>query len=605
VIEELFAVEPSPDGAWLAYVTDVSGLPQPWIRRLPGTGEPRRLTVDGAAYRCAWRPDGSRLLVQVDLDGAEDYRLAEIDPATSAVEWIAAEPGVRHEVGVPYSSGSRPYSPDGRYLAYASNARDRTTFDVHVRDLGSGTTRTVVCTGAQVPADRYLPMLFSTDSRHLLVLRLHQNTEHDLFAVDLHTGALRHLTPHDGPAKYLPVAWTAEGLYLCTTAGRDNTGLAVRRPDGSLHWLHTPDHDIEDAALSADGRRLVWGVNVDGYTDLYRMDLPSGTAVPVTGLPRGVVTQEFGYDGHALRFIGDGRCLVAKVATPTAPSEAWIADLDTGTARRITACGAGQSHTGTEPTTVRFRSADGLDVGGLLFRPPAAGGRATVPAVLIIHGGPEAQAQPVWDPLVQMLVARGFGVLTPNIRGSSGRGLRYQRLIYRDWGGGDLADLAAAATYLSDLDWVDGDRLGVFGASYGGFAALSCLSRLPDRWRAGVSMCGPVDLAMDVRTFPPTWARRATEWIGDPDDPADAAMMAERSPLTHVDRIVAPLLLIHGENDTRVAIEGAEQLHGRLRELGRTVNFHRVSGEGHGTADRDGRQSELDLIVDWFAEHLT
>jgi dipeptidyl aminopeptidase/acylaminoacyl peptidase len=605
VIEQLIGAEPSPDGTRLAYITDRSGRPQPWLRRLDGTGEPSRLAVDGAVIRCAWRPDGSRLLVQTDLDGAEDYRLAEIDPAAGAVEWVAADPGVRHEVGVPYCSGSDPYSPDGRFLAYASNARDRTTFDVHVRELASGATRTVLRTGEQVPDDRYLPMRFSADSRHLLVLRLHQNTEHDLFAVALDTGAVTHVTPHDGPAKYLPAGWNADGLYLCTTAGRDHTGLALRRPDGSTHWLHTPDHDVECAALSADGGRLVWGVNVDGYTDVYRMDLPDGRPVPVTGLPRGVVVQEFGFAGQTLRISADGRRLVVTVATATAPSEVWVADLDAGTARQLTACGAGLPATGIEPTAVHFPSADGLVVGGLLFRPPAANAQAPVPAVLIIHGGPEAQAYPLWDPLVQMLAARGLGVLTPNIRGSSGRGLRYQRLIYRDWGGGDLADMAAAATFLDGLDWVDAGRLGVFGASYGGFAALSCLSRLPDRWRAGVSMCGPVDLVMDVRTYPPTWRRRAAAWVGDPDNAADAAMMTERSPLTHADRIRAPLLLIHGDNDTNVAIEGAELLHKRLVGLGRTVHFHRVAGEGHATADSEGRQSEFDLIVDWFIDHLT
>ena len=117
-------------------------------------------------------------------------------------------------------------------------------------------------------------------------------------------------------------------------------------------------------------------------------------------------------------------------------------------------------------------------------------------------------------------------------------------------------------------------------------------------------MAGPADLVMDVRTYPPTWRRRAAAWVGDPDDPADFAMLTERSPLTHADRIRAPLLIIHGENDTNVAIDSAEPLHRRLVELGRTVRFHRVAGEGHGTADRDERESELDLIVGWFAEHL-
>ncbi|MEU4745212.1 prolyl oligopeptidase family serine peptidase, partial [Actinosynnema sp. NPDC023658] len=121
-------------------------------------------------------------------------------------------------------------------------------------------------------------------------------------------------------------------------------------------------------------------------------------------------------------------------------------------------------------------SADGLTVPCLLYRPTSADADAPAPVVLSVHGGPEWQAKPTFDPLVQALLARGIGVLAPNFRGSSGHGMRHQRLIYRDWGGGDLADLEASVRLLDDVPWADTTRLGVHGASYGGFAALSCLT---------------------------------------------------------------------------------------------------------------------------------
>jgi dipeptidyl aminopeptidase/acylaminoacyl peptidase len=601
-VDQLDGFAPSPDGRLLAYVSDASGRPQVWLRALDNDdNHPHLLPVEGAVVRCAWRPDGTRLLVQTDPEGAEEYRLAEVDPESGAVEWIAAEPGVRHEVGAPYSSGSDPYSPDGRLLAYASNARDRTTFDILVRDLVTGADRVLIRTGEQVPDDRYLPMFFAPDGRRLLALRLHQNTEHDLYAVDLDTGRVEHVTPHDGPAKYLPAAWTDDGIYLCTTQGRDFLGLALLTPDGTLKWLHTPECDVEGAALSGDGRRLIWGVNEDGYTPLYWMDVDGGEPQRVAGLPRGVAVQEFGYGGHALRPDRSGQRLVVQVAGATMAADAWVADLDEGHASRVTDCGERMPPGAIEPIAVHFPSAGGVSVGGLLYRPVVGG---PVPMVLHVHGGPEAQALPVYDPMIQGLLARGIGVLAPNIRGSSGRGLRYQRLIYRDWGGGDLDDLAAAVAFLRGLDWVDGDRLGVFGASYGGFAALSCLTRLPSDWRAGVAMCGPADLVADVRAFPPTWRRRAADWIGDPDDPVDAARLAERSPLRYAEQLQAPLLLIHGENDTRVPVEESDRMYGRLVELGKPVCFVRMEGEGHGSADRENRTTELDLILDWFTTHL-
>ncbi|HET7012781.1 MAG TPA: alpha/beta fold hydrolase [Streptosporangiaceae bacterium] len=598
--DRLSGVAPHPDGERLAYLSDASGRPQPWLWTLDGSGEPCHLPVDGTVTRCLWRPDGSRLLVQVDSDGAENYRLAEVDPATGLIDWLTEETGARHELGIPYGSIGNPYSPDGRLLAYASDARDRSCFDVLVRDLGTGEVRTVLRAGDPLAEDRYFPMFFSPGSRRLLVLRLHQNTEQDLFAIDLADLSVEHVTPHEGPAQYLPAGWTPEGIYLSTTQGRDYLGLALLTPGGDVRWLDTPDHDIDCASVSGDGKRLAWSVNTHGFTALHWRDLSDGSRHEVHGLPRGVAAQEFGSDGQSLTWAGNGR-LVVLLGRPTAATDIWVAYLGDGCARQLTRCGQLLPDGLAEPEVIHYPSADGLIVSGLLYRPPGAG---PVPVVLDIHGGPEFQALPLFSPLIQSLVERGIAVLAPDIRGSTGHGQHYQRLIYRDWGGGDLRDLAAAADYLRGQDWADGERLGVYGASYGGFAALSCLARLPDLWRAGVSVCGPSDLVTSAVMVPPTWRRRVRDWIGDPDDSHDARMLAERSPLTHVDRIRAPLLLAHGINDTRVAIAESERIHERLAERGHRCRLIRFEGEGHSVEDRGSAIALNQVIVDWFAEHL-
>ncbi|SDX64008.1 Dipeptidyl aminopeptidase/acylaminoacyl peptidase [Amycolatopsis xylanica] len=581
-------------GAWpredgFAYVSDASGRPQPWVRTW--AGDYRLLPIDGAVLRLAWRPDGSRLLVQTDLTGTEHYRLAEIDPDTGAVDWLADAPNVRHEIGVPYGSASEPYSPDGTLLAFSSNARDSSCFDVYVRDLATGESRLVL-----EADDRYLPVCFSPDSRQLLVIKLHQNTEQDLFACDLTSGEIRHLTPHDGPAKYLPGGWTEDGIYLCTTEGRSFLGAALLVPGKPVQWLDTPDADVESITA---GPKIVWAITEDQRTILRMLDPETHEVTDLDGLSPGICAEEFGFDGYVPRFAGDR--LLLQVGNADRPAELWLVDPSTAETRRLTNCGDRLPPGAVSPETVWFTSSDGLEVSGLLYRPLRQTG--PVPAVLHIHGGPEARALPVYDPMIQELLRRGIAVLAPNMRGSNGRGLAYQRLIYRDWGGGDLADFGAAAAFLRGLDWVDGSRLGVYGASYGGFAALSCVSRLPHLWRAGVAVCGPSDLVLDVQSMPPTWRRRAAGWIGDPDDPADAARLAARSPLNHAANIRAPLLLVHGVDDTRVSIEGTEQLHDRLRDLGRTVKLIRVSG-GHSPTDRESWADADADMLDWFSTHL-
>jgi dipeptidyl aminopeptidase/acylaminoacyl peptidase len=193
-------------------------------------------------------------------------------------------------------------------------------------------------------------------------------------------------------------------------------------------------------------------------------------------------------------------------------------------------------------------------------------------------------------------------VLAPNIRGSSGYGMSYQRLIYRDWGFGDVRDMAACVDYLRGLDWADPGRLGVFGGSYGGFAVLCCLARMPEAWRVGVDLFGPGDLIDDARTVPPHWRHRVRGWLGDPDD--DATALRAGSPLDYADRITAPLLVVHGANDTRVSPTASDAVVARLRELDRKVEYVRLEGEGHGFADRETFVRVQRLAVDWLLTHL-
>jgi dipeptidyl aminopeptidase/acylaminoacyl peptidase len=592
----------SPDGSQLLLIAHASGRQQPWLVPVSDWSSPRLFPVDGSASRAAWHPGGGRFVVQFDPDGREDHQLAEIDIATGTVHEIAAQPGTRNELGLHYSAAARPYSPDGRYLAYATNRRKPGCFDIVLRDTATGQEQTILTAGETdaLPEDRYFPVAFSWDSRQLIVTRVHQLTEHDLYAVDIGTarkaagkaGRKTLLTPHEGPAKYFPAAARPEGIYLTATHDGNFTGLALLTPDGRLTWIDTPDHDVELAALSADGSRLAWAVNEDGYTTIRHCEIRDGKAQEhrqLTSLPRGVYVYEYGLRGHALHLSADGAQLFVLGETP------WSVNLSHDTARELRPAPATRR---PDPEVVGFTSSDGTPVTALLHRPSGDG---PFPVVVDIHGGPESQARPAADELTRNLTQEGIAVLQPNFRGSSGYGLRYQRLIYRDWGGGDLEDLRAAAEFLRAQPWVNRDRIAVYGASYGGFAAQCCLTRLPEYWCAGVSECGVSDLVQDLRVTDLYWQRRAPDLIGDISDPDDVKRLTEASPLTHADQLRVPLLLIHGANDTNVNVESSDLLYARLTELGRPVRYVRVDDAGHAISQKIDTAS---LIRDWLAEKL-
>jgi dipeptidyl aminopeptidase/acylaminoacyl peptidase len=224
--------------------------------------------------------------------------------------------------------------------------------------------------------------------------------------------------------------------------------------------------------------------------------------------------------------------------------------------------------------------------------------------LLSVHGGPEHQARPDYDPLHQCLLAAGIAILAPNIRGSSGYGHAWQTQIYRDWGGNDLNDLAAAHAWLTRQPWADPDKIAVFGASYGGFATLSCMTRLPGLWAAGVSVCGPSNLESLARSMPPDWAAMIAAMFGDPDDPADAADMRRRSPLTYASQIAAPLLVIQGANDPRVPQAESDQIIDAARANGADARYLVFDDEGHGFTSRGNDIKAKQMIVEFLTGQL-
>jgi dipeptidyl aminopeptidase/acylaminoacyl peptidase len=193
-------------------------------------------------------------------------------------------------------------------------------------------------------------------------------------------------------------------------------------------------------------------------------------------------------------------------------------------------------------------------------------------------------------------------VLATNIRGSTGYGKSYQRLIQRDWGGGDLKDWEHAVKWLHDQVWVDPARIGVWGGSYGGFAVLTCVTRLPDYWAAAVDIFGPYNLLTFARAVPPSWRRMMKRFVGDPDEDAD--LLRERSPMTYIDDARAPLLVIQGAKDPRVVKNESDQLVEKLRSLGRTVEYVVFDDEGHGFTKRKNELTTFRASADWLQKYL-
>jgi dipeptidyl aminopeptidase/acylaminoacyl peptidase len=578
-----------PDAERVLFSSNISGQFNLWSAGVDG-GWPEQLTTftENTVRAVAVREDGTIVFI-ADRDGDEFNQLYRIPAGGGWPEQLTDLPQVQHVI----SAGA--WSPDGSSFAFSANSRRPADSEVFVWRDGDDEPRYLFGEGMYS-----FPAAFSPDGSKLIALELRSNSDMSLHLVEVESGVATELTPHEGEVKFFPGPWAADGsgFYLLTDEGREFMGLAFQKLDsGTREWVAAPDRDIDELAGSADGRVLAWLENDEGFSRVRVRDVEAGTELPEPKLPKGTAS---GF-GSGLSVSRDGSRLALAWDQPARPPEIYVVETATGAARPVTesrAAGLAAQRL-RDPELIRYPTFDGREIPAWLYRPDGDG---PAPFVVAIHGGPEAQEKPIYRPLFQYLLSRGIGVLATNIRGSTGYGKTYQKLIHHDWGGADLEDWRHAAEWLRAQDFVDGEQLGVYGGSYGGFATLTCVTRLPEYWRAAVDIVGPSNLLTFVRAVPPQWVRFMARWVGDPDTEAD--FLRERSPITYVDQVRAALLVIQGAKDPRVVQAESDQMVERLRELGREVEYEVFDDEGHGFTRYANEIRAMRLTADWLEGHL-
>ena len=575
----------SPDGRTLAVVSDQgAGTYEAWTLPATGGSAQRAVTVSEHAVRSlCWSASGE-LLAAADRGGTELHQLYVRHP-DGPVAAVSVDPAGRVQRLLSWNAAS----PDGRRVAFSSNARTATDMDIVVADLDTGSERQLVTGAAWHVAGGWSP-----DGAHLLVMRVLDNTNQELLMVDWRTGEARDITRHEDDVQHIPAGWLGDGRVLeITDQDSEHLWLAALDPqNGRRDTVDHPKWDVELAVSSADGRAQIWSVNEDGYSRLrWRQD---GGKVQERDL-RGVCED--------LVLSADGtRAAFARISA-TEPWQVWTLDVATGDARvALTSTFGVPSTELVEPELLRIPAADG-DIPCFVYRPHGA--RGPVPAVLYPHGGPEGQSRPAFAAHLTHLAAivhRGMALVVPNIHGSTGYGRAWQVAIHKDWGGIDLRDLRAVSDWMTKQPDFDQKRLAVYGGSYGGFATLMCVTRIPELWRCAVDVFGVANLITMLESAQPNWRRFLARWIGDVE--RDREKLVERSPITHIENVRCPMLILQGENDPRVPKEESDQVVERLRGLGRRVEYIVYSGEGHGFTKRANAEDAYGRILDFLTKEL-
>lgn len=546
----------SPDGRHAAYVSDRGGRPQVWVQ--PVGSELAFLVETGPApvVQVQWSTGGGWLACAVAPGGAPRHEVWLVRPDGSELHQVA---GFGND-----SAENMRWLPGRSLLAVTENLAAALVVDPVSGD------RTAIASGDLVSLLDVSP----DGSRALL---RHGPRGSRYLAVRDRTGGDTYVTAGE------------DGVF-----GPDGRTVFARSEAGEYPVLMRDDEvvagsetaDVEAFAVTAAGgtAAVLWNRR-GGTSELTVHDLITGGRRPVP-LPGMVVSSPaWSADGSTLTFAASG---------PGQPWGTWT--FDAAGLHRVSAAPAADG--AVRPVLHTFASHDGLEISGWLYQP----GTGPSPTVLWFHGGPESQERPGHDPLFQALVSQGIAVFAANVRGSSGFGRTFVNADNGALRHAAIADVASCVEYLVRSGIAVSGRIGCMGRSYGGYLTLAALVRFPELFAVGVDICGMSNFSTFYRHTERWIAAAAVSKYGDPV--LDAELLDDLSPLTRIDRLKAPLLVVHGSNDSNVPLIEAEQVVEALRARGVPHKYLLFPDEGHELLHRTSRATFLRETVDWLTTHL-
>lgn len=582
----------SPDGKEIALSTNLTGRSNLW--KVAATGAwPIQLAVseDRQAGE-EWSPDSRWLIFAQDKGGNELWDLYAVPRNGGEVINLTHTDDVREE--------SPHWSPDGKLIAFDSKAQAAPSYDIGVLDWSTRQSRQL--TNEKDAQYSWTVIGWSPDSSRIYASRGNSgDTDSSIWSVEVEGGAATELTPHQGKVVYAGTSVARDGRQILLSSnlkgGFTNVGL-LDVSSQKISWVTDTQWEASSEAFSPDGVHFAFTLNQDGRQDVYLGDRKTLKARQLA-MPPGV--NAF---GGPQQFSADGRFLLFGHQGANTPNDVWIYDTAANTSRQLThnAVAGLSPENLPESQIVHYTSFDGKVISAFLYMPYNLQRDASHAVILYPHGGPTGQSRDTFNRTIDALVSRGYIVIAPNPRGSTGYGMDFQKANYQDLGNGDLKDDMAAIKFVLDTGYANPKKVGVAGGSYGGYTTLMAIGKYPETFAAAVDLFGPLDWYSMMKSSDPILRQYIVSLLGDPEK--DRKVYEETSPIKYVGNIKAPLLVLQGDNDPRVPREETEQVIALLKKRGTIVDAKYYAAEGHGFAKRENQVDAIKRTLDWFERYL-
>ena len=583
----------SPDSKQMAFVSNISGRNNIWV--VPAeSGWPVQLTVsDQRQSNPTWSPNGRFIAYASDHDGDEQWDLFVVSLNNGQVTNLTNTREISEE--------SPTWSPDSQFLAYMVKPKESSTYEVDVMEVLTKQVRHIT---SSTPKElgNFNP-IWSRDGKWIVYTQQNATGKNsNIFIASVADSKSTNLTPHEGEHNFFASHISPDGKTILITSnaqnGYDNVGL-LDVASKKITWLTNEKWEMQSGEFSPDGKRLTWTANIDGNTDIFVYDLANRQAHALP-LAKGVnslagAETPFSHDGSTLLFNHNG---------PNAPRDIWTYNFATGKSFQVTRSLVGgiRNEDMVEPFLVHYPSKDGKwQISAYVYVPYNAERNGQNAAIVYIHGGPASQTVNSFNRNIQYLVNQGYFVIAPNYRGSTGYGKEFMDANRFDMGGGDLQDVVGAAEWINKTGFIDPKKVAVMGGSYGGYLTMMAVTKAPELWAAGVPIVPFVNWFTEVENEDPLLREYDLATMGDPVK--DKQRYMDRSPINFVDQIKAPLLILAGGHDPRCPSTESEQVASAVKKRNGVVELKVYENEGHGFAKVENQIDAYTRVADFLKKH--
>ena len=594
-IEQFYDIESiggssfSADEGHILYYSNRTGIYNAYAIPVGG-GEPVALThsEDDSRFAISYFPADDRVLIQGDQGGNEIWHI-----------YLRAEDGTLSDLTPGEEARSLFYcwGHDDQSFLFTSNRRNPRFMDLYEMDIATFEDRLI-----HQNDEGYEYGAISRDKRYLALFKIITEHNSDMYLLDRETGELRHLSPHEGDINYYPVDFGPDGESLYFMTDEDSEYSHLRKYDltsGDAAIVVEAEWDVMYGYLSWNGKYLVVGINNDAQTETRVYEAATMKRVRLPKLPAGVLTGvNISRSEELMTFYHNGS---------TSPSNLFVYDFRSRKYTRLTDTMSPEidpDHL-VEAQVIRYPSYDGLEIPSILYKPWQIKRGEQAPALIWVHGGPGGQSRTGYSNLIQYFVNHGYVVLAVNNRGSSGYGKTFYKLDNQKHGEADLDDCVEAKQYLIEMGYVDPEKVGIIGGSYGGYMTLAALTFRPEVFAVGVDLFGISNWIRTLESIPPWWEsfkEALYEELGDPAE--DRERLMRISPLFHADQIVRPLMVLQGANDPRVIQVESDEIVAAVRENGVPVEYVVFEDEGHGFKKKENQIEGYQAILAFLDTHL-